>query len=40
MILTGLEEMDRPVPFKPISLIGAGLQVGGSHTALIEAAPG
>ena len=31
--IDGIGGSDKPVPFKPISLIGAGLQVGGSHTA-------
>jgi len=37
---TGLEEMETPVPFNPISLMGAGLQMFGWQMALIEAVPG
>ena len=34
MMLTGLEEMDSPVPFNPNSLIGAGLQTRGRRSAV------
>ena len=29
VMLTGFEETERPVPYKPTSLIGDGLQLGG-----------
>ena len=40
MMLTGLEAMDRPVPFKPSSLMGARLHAGGSQIAVTVATPG
>jgi hypothetical protein len=39
-MVTGFEEIESPVPYKPISLIGAGLQVVGWQTAKTEATPG
>jgi hypothetical protein len=33
VMVTGFEEMERPVPYKPTSLIGDGLQVGGWQMA-------
>ena len=40
MTLTGFEVMESPVPFKPSSLMGAGLQVGGLQSAVTVATPG
>src|ERR1700733_9838517 len=37
---TGFESMDNPVPFRPSSLIGAGLHKGGLQSAVNVAAPG
>ena len=33
VMITGFDEMERPVPYKPTSLIGAGLQPGGWQMA-------
>ena len=38
--VTGLEEMESPVPFKPSSLMGAGLHSGGAQNAVTVATPG
>src|ERR1700677_1949413 len=40
VMVTGFDEIDRPVPLKPVSLIGAGSQVLGWQTAFTEATPG
>src|ERR1700691_440696 len=40
VIVTRLDEIDRPVPFKPVTLIGDGLHVVGWQMAYTEATPG
>jgi hypothetical protein len=39
-MLTGFEATERPVPYNPVTLMGAELQLGGWHVAYTDAMPG